>query len=59
MEVFILCLLVLLAVINLIVAISSSMVLIKVYEISLLQEQRYESQRQARGLVDIPYRPTP
>jgi hypothetical protein len=57
MEIFILCLLVFLAGINLILAISTSMVLIKIFEISKNQEERFqleeEARRQARGLMDI------
>lgn len=57
MEIFILCLLVFLAGINLILAISTSMVLIKIFEISKNQEERFqleeEARQQARGLMDI------
>jgi len=57
MEIFILCLLVLLATVNLVLAISTSMVLIKIFEISRNQEERYEleeeARRQAKGLIDI------
>ena len=57
MEVFFLCLLVLLAVVNLILAISTSMVVIKIYEISKMQEERYqadeEAKQLARGLMDV------
>jgi hypothetical protein len=57
METFILCLLVLLAGVNLILAISTSMVLIKIFEISRNQEERFqleeEARRQVKGLMDI------
>ncbi len=57
MEIFILCLLVLLAVINLVLAVGTSMVLIKVFEINRNQEERHkleeEAKLQARGLMDV------
>lgn len=57
MEIFVLCLLVLLAGINLVLAVSTSLVLIKIFEIAKNQEERYqleeEARRQARGLFDI------
>jgi hypothetical protein len=57
MEIFILCLLVLLAGINLVLAISTSMVLVKIFEIVKMQqytqELEAEAKRQARGLLDI------
>ena len=57
MEIFILCLLVLLAVINLVLAVGTSMVLIKVFEINKNQEERYqleeEAKQMARGLLDV------
>ncbi len=57
MEMFVMCLLVLLAVVNLAIAISTSLLLIKTYEITKAQEERYqlevEARRQAKGLVDV------
>jgi hypothetical protein len=57
MEIFFLCLLVLLAGINLILAVSTSLVLIKIFEfvktIHSNQELEEEAKRQARGLMDI------
>lgn len=57
MEAFVLCLLVFLAIVNLVLAISTSLVLIKIYEISKNQEERYEleeeAKRQVKGLLDI------
>ena len=57
MESFVLFLIVLITAINLLVAISTSMVLIKIFEIVKNQEERYQAEekmkRQARGLIDI------
>lgn len=61
MEVFFLCLIVFLAIINLILAISTSLVLIKIFEVvkdvQANQENEEEARRQAqdrlKGLIDI------
>lgn len=57
MEMFVMCMLVLLAVINLAIAISTSLLLIKTYEVVKTQEERVqlevEARRQAKGLVDV------
>jgi hypothetical protein len=57
MHEFFFCLLVLLTGINLVLGISTSMVLIKLYEMSRNQEERHEmveeARRQARGLIEV------
>lgn len=57
MELFFLCLLTLLALINMALAISTSLVLIKLYEFAKNEEERYqmeeEAKRQARNLIDV------
>lgn len=57
MEAFVVCVLVLLALVNVILAIGTSIVLTKVFEIVKTQEERYqyeeELKRQARSLLDI------
>lgn len=57
MEIFVLCLLVLITGINLVLAISTSLVLIKIFEIIKMQqstqELEAEAKRQARGLLDV------
>ncbi len=54
---FMLCAIVVITILNLVLALSTSMVLIKIYEINKAQEDRYqmeeEAKRQARGLADI------
>lgn len=54
---FISFLLILITTINLIISISTSLVLIKIFEIIKNQEERYqleeEAKRQARGLIDV------
>jgi len=63
MEVFFFCLLVLLAGVNLILAISTSLVLIKIFEIvkgiQQAKELEEEAKRQARGLIDVTTPQTP
>jgi hypothetical protein len=57
MEVFFFCLLVLLAVVNLVLAISTSMVLVKIFEIVKTTQDNQafadEAKLQARGLLDV------
>lgn len=57
MEAFVVCVLVLLALVNLVLAVGMTMVLTKVFEIVKAQEERHqyeeEIKRQARSLIDI------
>lgn len=57
MEIFVLFLIILLTGLNLLVSISTSMVLIKIYDILQNQEERYQTEehtkRQARSLIDV------
>lgn len=57
MEIFVLCLLVLITGINLVLAVSTSMVLVKIFEVIKMQqytqELEVEAKRQARGLLDV------
>lgn len=57
MEIFILCLLVLVAGVNLVLAVSTSLVLIKIFEVVKMQQYTQEREedvkRQARGLINV------